>query len=120
MLLPKLRVPTALILCGLLAVTLSSCGYYSRVRKSVDSTHYDLDEGDRIRIHLVDGSEVEDSVVEVTQAELICETQTIRLDSVERIEKRNSAVNSLILMGAVMTAMFLLTMNQAMTSSSWL
>jgi hypothetical protein len=120
MLPPKLRAPTALILCGLLAATLSSCGYYSRVRKGADSTHYGLDEGDQIRIHLVDGRVVEDSLVELTQAELICETQTIRLDSVERIEKRNSAVNSLILMGAVMAAMFLVTMNQAMSSSSWL
>jgi hypothetical protein len=103
----------------LVALCLGSCGSYSDVGNTMPPTQGDLKEGDRIRVHLDGGQIVEDTFVRLTDAELICATRIVGLDSVERIEKWSSTTSIWIFMGGVLVTSFFLALNQGMSSAKW-
>ena len=88
---------TVIVLCGALGAGLVSCSAYSVVAEGDNLDSPDLESGDRIRIHLVDGSVIDDTFVRMRNNELECMRHTVDLASVASIEQHQSLVVHLLL-----------------------
>ena len=64
----------------------------------------DLESGDRIRIHLVDGWVIDDTFVRMRNNELECVRHTVDLASVTSIEQHQSLVGHFLLVFGGMVA----------------
>ena len=66
--------------CLLLSFLLASCAVYRSRGRFSDVAHGQFAEGDRIRVHLLDGRRIDDRFVRINADTLECESERVNLD----------------------------------------
>jgi hypothetical protein len=82
----------AALSCVALSALLASCAVYRPDQRCVEPSSGDLVERDRIRVHLVDGTVIDDRFIRVDSDYLECESRRLPLDDIERVQVRRLSI----------------------------
>jgi hypothetical protein len=97
------------VLCALMGTGAVSCSSYAPIGDGEDLLSTDLSPGTHVRVHLLDGTAVRCTVVELTGDELICKTQGYPFESIDYVERECGTIGGYLLFAVAAAGALVIT-----------